>query len=80
VPPVGPPQLAPPPSQVQPQQQVQKPPPQLQHTNSFSGAISNRMSDLSLTNSKDSRNSLRGKKDKVDEGEKKKSLFGKMKW
>jgi hypothetical protein len=41
------------------------------------------MSDLTLTNSKDSRSSsLRGKKGADGEGDKdkKKGLFGKMKW
>ena len=51
----------------------------MQRGNSFGSAISNRMSDLTLSSGKDGRSSGgKGKKEK-EEGEKKKGLF-KRKW
>lgn len=85
VPPVGPPPLAPPPGPPQPQAGARPAGPV--QTGSFSSNITNRMSDLTLTNSKDSKLSLgrKGGKDKDKLGadgekEKKKGLLGKMKW
>ncbi|ORY34634.1 Sec1-like protein [Naematelia encephala] len=72
VPPVGPPQLAPPQVTPQPQHHHQKSTkrPEIQQPNSFSSAISGKMSEMSLKDTK----LKQGK-----EGKEKKGLFGKLK-